>query len=232
TDYWICTEQTQRRKQDKEVSDNDFTPCDTWSSIRVLSSVKSCLLEDLSEEQFENFKFYLQEDDILPGRQSLRLATLEKANRTKTVNLMVQNYKRDGALEMTKEVLRKINRNDLVETCSSAPRGFKNEDNAGDKIKAQNQKQLMKKSQEISCKNQHQREPETLLQRLHLPDKHQQKLSPADFLKVGRPVNQEHETSEEDLAHAFLQRLMMLDYRARYIPVIQDSAEVSHSIQT
>uniref|UniRef100_A0A3B4UPB3 VLIG-type G domain-containing protein n=1 Tax=Seriola dumerili TaxID=41447 RepID=A0A3B4UPB3_SERDU len=68
---------------------------------------------------------------------------------------------------------------------------------------------------------------ETLLHRLHLQDK--QKLSPADFLKIGPPVKQDHETSEEDLAHTFLQRLMMLDYRARYIPVRQDRAEVSHS---
>ncbi|XP_074511541.1 interferon-induced very large GTPase 1-like [Sebastes fasciatus] len=68
-----------------------------------------------------------------------------------------------------------------------------------------------------------------MLGRLHLQDKHQQKLSPADFLKVGPPVKQDHDTSEKDLALTFLQRLMMLDYRARYIPVKQDSLEVSHS---
>ncbi|XP_071330444.1 interferon-induced very large GTPase 1-like isoform X2 [Trachinotus anak] len=64
---------------------------------------------------------------------------------------------------------------------------------------------------------------ETLFHRLQLQDK--QKLSPADFLKIGPPVKQDHETSEKDLAHAFLQRLMMLDYRARYIPVRQDSSK-------
>ncbi|XP_022620404.1 interferon-induced very large GTPase 1-like [Seriola dumerili] len=84
-----------------------------------------------------------------------------------------------------------------------------------------------KQSVKISEENQCQREMETLLHRLHLQDK--QNLSPADFLKIGPPVKQDHETSEEDLAHTFLQRLMMLDYRARYIPVRQDSAEVSHS---
>uniref|UniRef100_A0A3B4T2H3 VLIG-type G domain-containing protein n=1 Tax=Seriola dumerili TaxID=41447 RepID=A0A3B4T2H3_SERDU len=73
----------------------------------------------------------------------------------------------------------------------------------------------------------YQRDLETLLHRLHLQDK--QKLSPADFLKIVPPVKQDHETSEEDLAQTFLQRLMMLDYRARYIPVRQDRAEVSHS---
>ncbi|XP_022624718.1 interferon-induced very large GTPase 1-like isoform X2 [Seriola dumerili] len=88
-------------------------------------------------------------------------------------------------------------------------------------------KQSVKISEEINRKKQCQRETETLLHRLHLQDK--QNLSPADFLKIGPPVKQDHETSEEDLAHTFLQRLMMLDYRARYIPVRQDSAEVSHS---
>ncbi|XP_054464186.1 interferon-induced very large GTPase 1-like [Anoplopoma fimbria] len=69
----------------------------------------------------------------------------------------------------------------------------------------------------------------TLLGRLHLQGKQQQKFSPADFLKVGPPVKQEQDTSEKDVAHTFLQRLMMLDHRARYIPVRQDSLEVSHS---
>ncbi|KAL7377532.1 hypothetical protein ABVT39_001070 [Epinephelus coioides] len=89
--------------------------------------------------------------------------------------------------------------------------------------------QSVKTSEEINRKEQYQRETKTLLGRLHLQDKHQQKLSPADFLKVGPPVKQDHETSEKELAHTFLQRLMMLDYRARYIPVRQDSDEVTHS---
>ncbi|XP_049925919.1 interferon-induced very large GTPase 1-like isoform X3 [Epinephelus moara] len=90
-------------------------------------------------------------------------------------------------------------------------------------------KQSVKSSEEINRKEQYQRETETLLGRLHLQDKHQQKLSPADFVKVGPPVKQDHETSEKELAHTFLQRLMMLDYRARYIPVRHDSDEVTHS---
>ncbi|XP_023287389.1 interferon-induced very large GTPase 1-like isoform X2 [Seriola lalandi dorsalis] len=90
-----------------------------------------------------------------------------------------------------------------------------------------NKDKSVKISGEKNRNMEYQRELETLLHRLHLQDK--QKLSPADFLKIVPPVKQDHETSEEDLAHTFLQRLMMLDYRARYIPVRQDSAEVSHS---
>uniref|UniRef100_A0A3Q2WWH3 VLIG-type G domain-containing protein n=2 Tax=Haplochromis burtoni TaxID=8153 RepID=A0A3Q2WWH3_HAPBU len=65
--------------------------------------------------------------------------------------------------------------------------------------------------------------------RLNLQDKQTQKMSPADFLKIGPPVNQSHETSEKDLAYTFLQRMMMLDYRARYIPVRQDNPDVTPS---
>ncbi|XP_027141628.1 interferon-induced very large GTPase 1 isoform X3 [Larimichthys crocea] len=84
-------------------------------------------------------------------------------------------------------------------------------------------------SEEINKKKQHQRETEKLFGRLHLQDKRQQKFTPADFLKIGPPLKLEDDTCEKDLAHTFLQRLMMLDYRARYIPVRQDSPEVSLS---
>uniref|UniRef100_A0A3B4T2J3 Pyrin domain-containing protein n=1 Tax=Seriola dumerili TaxID=41447 RepID=A0A3B4T2J3_SERDU len=74
-------------------------------------------------EDFKRFKFFLRENDILKGRKTLRRADLEKADRLDTVDLMVQTYKRDEALEMTKDILRRINRNDLVEICSSAAEG-------------------------------------------------------------------------------------------------------------
>ncbi|XP_053194828.1 interferon-induced very large GTPase 1-like [Scomber japonicus] len=90
-------------------------------------------------------------------------------------------------------------------------------------------KQSVNISEEINRKKQHQTETETLLSRLHLQDKYEQKLTPADFLKISPPVKQQHDTSEKDLAHTFLQRLMMLDYRARYIPVKQDSPTGSYS---
>ncbi|XP_073351417.1 interferon-induced very large GTPase 1-like [Pagrus major] len=90
-------------------------------------------------------------------------------------------------------------------------------------------KQSEKISEETNMKKQYQSQTETLLGRLHLQDKHQQKFSPADFLQIGPPVKQDHATCEKDLAHTFLHRLMMLDYRARYIPVRPDSPEVSHS---
>lgn len=59
-----------------------------------------------------------------------------------------------------------------------------------------------------------------MLRRLNLQDRYQDKLTTADFLSIGSPATQQHELkTEKDLAHTFLHRLLMLDYRARYIPV-------------
>ncbi|KAM3598009.1 uncharacterized protein V6R79_012312 [Siganus canaliculatus] len=88
----------------------------------------------------------------------------------------------------------------------------------------------VKTSEETDRKKQ-QRETEKLLRRLHLQDKQQQKMTPADFLKISRPSKPNCDVSEQDVAHTFLHRLMMLDYRARYIPVKQDNPEVI-SVQT
>ncbi|XP_029912998.1 interferon-induced very large GTPase 1-like [Myripristis murdjan] len=86
----------------------------------------------------------------------------------------------------------------------------------------------MKNSEEITSAEQSQRDIEALLSRLRLDTyKNQQKLTLEHFLSLGPPVKQHHETSEQDLAQTFLQRLMMLDHRARYILVEQNSAEES-----
>ncbi|XP_051808923.1 interferon-induced very large GTPase 1-like isoform X2 [Acanthochromis polyacanthus] len=91
-----------------------------------------------------------------------------------------------------------------------------------------NKEKQEKVSEKINRKNQHQRETEALFGRLHLQDQQQQKWSSSDFLELGSSMKQQHEVSEKDLPHAFLHRLMMLDYRARYIPVRPDSSKVVH----
>ncbi|XP_030595640.1 interferon-induced very large GTPase 1-like [Archocentrus centrarchus] len=91
-----------------------------------------------------------------------------------------------------------------------------------------NMEMTTKVSEEIKKKKPCHRETETLLGRLHLEDRLDQKFPPAGFLQIHPPVKQHHVTSEKDLAHTFLQRLMMLDYRARYIPVTPDSPEGTH----
>ncbi|XP_029618686.1 interferon-induced very large GTPase 1 [Salmo trutta] len=68
---------------------------------------------------------------------------------------------------------------------------------------------------------------EELMCRLHLQDKYQDKLTTADFLNIGSSAQHRHEPQTENkLAHTFLQRLLMLDYRARYIPVRDENSEM------
>uniref|UniRef100_A0A147AYL8 Interferon-induced very large GTPase 1 n=1 Tax=Fundulus heteroclitus TaxID=8078 RepID=A0A147AYL8_FUNHE len=74
-----------------------------------------------------------------------------------------------------------------------------------------------------------QKETEKLLRRLQLQDPHQKMLSSENFVKISPPMKQTNEISEEDLACAFVQRLMMLDYRARYIPVQRENSDVNNS---
>ncbi|XP_071388902.1 NLR family CARD domain-containing protein 3-like [Centroberyx affinis] len=81
-------------------------------------------LEDLGDEEFKKFKWFLQQADILEGLPAIPKSRLEKADRQDTVDQMVQTYNQHS-LEVTKKVLMKINRNDLVQSLSntsSAPK--------------------------------------------------------------------------------------------------------------
>uniref|UniRef100_A0A8C4HDW4 Protein NLRC3 n=1 Tax=Dicentrarchus labrax TaxID=13489 RepID=A0A8C4HDW4_DICLA len=83
-------------------------------------------LENLKFKEFEDFKWYLKQPVILEGNKPIKESKLETAERRDTVDLMVNNYKLPGALKVTKMVLEKINRNDLVKSLpdtSSGPEG-------------------------------------------------------------------------------------------------------------
>ncbi|XP_071375297.1 NACHT, LRR and PYD domains-containing protein 3-like [Centroberyx affinis] len=90
--------------------------------------VKELLLEtlnDLGDEDFKSFRWFLQQGDILEGFPAIPKSQLEKADRLDTVDQMVQTYS-ENTLEVTKKVLMKINRNDLVQSLSnnsSGPKG-------------------------------------------------------------------------------------------------------------
>uniref|UniRef100_H3CFD2 Si:dkey-217f16.1 n=1 Tax=Tetraodon nigroviridis TaxID=99883 RepID=H3CFD2_TETNG len=66
---------------------------------------------------------------------------------------------------------------------------------------------------------------QNLLGRLCLEEKFRGKLTPADFLKILPPLKQEADTCEKDVALRFLQKLMLLDYTARYLPIRADSPD-------
>ncbi|XP_035856457.1 E3 ubiquitin-protein ligase TRIM39-like [Sander lucioperca] len=79
-------------------------------------------LEDLKEEEFKKFKWCLQQD-ILEGYQRIKESKLENVERQDTVDEMVKTYQLQGALKVTKKVLEKINRNDLVQSLPDTSSG-------------------------------------------------------------------------------------------------------------
>ncbi|XP_071388838.1 caspase b-like [Centroberyx affinis] len=69
-------------------------------------------LEDLGGEELKRFQWFLQQDDILEGFPAIKKSKVENADREDTVDQMVQTFNKN-TLEVTKKVLKKINRNDL-----------------------------------------------------------------------------------------------------------------------
>ncbi|GAA6215420.1 NACHT, LRR and PYD domains-containing protein 12-like [Lates japonicus] len=90
-----------------------------------MTSLKETLwvtLEDLKEEEFKQLKWLLHQVDImhtviphLEVYPAIPMTKLERADRQDTVAQLVQIYGPYGALEVTRKVLIKIKRNDLVQ---------------------------------------------------------------------------------------------------------------------
>ncbi|XP_035516030.1 NACHT, LRR and PYD domains-containing protein 6-like [Morone saxatilis] len=72
-------------------------------------------LDDLGEDDFKRFKWFLK-DERLKDSSTIPWNKLEKAKTWETVDLMIQTYTLPGAVEVTKQVLKKINRNDLLQS--------------------------------------------------------------------------------------------------------------------
>ncbi|XP_067353071.1 NLR family CARD domain-containing protein 3-like [Channa argus] len=80
-------------------------------------------LEDLGDEEFNKFKWFLQQPDILQGFPTIKKGRLQTTTRWDTVDLMVQTYRLPVAVEVTRKILERINRNDLVQSlCDSSSR--------------------------------------------------------------------------------------------------------------
>ncbi|KAM9313769.1 NACHT, LRR and PYD domains-containing protein 3-like isoform 1-T2 [Pholidichthys leucotaenia] len=82
-------------------------------------------LDDLDDEEFEKFKWFLQQDDILLDLPTIKKSRLQTTNRLSTVDLMTQTYGFPAAEEVTRKVLERIPRNDLLQRFSGR------EDDAG-----------------------------------------------------------------------------------------------------
>lgn len=93
----------------------------------MMTSVKELLLEtleDLGDEELKIFKWFLQQAEVLEDFPAIPKSHLEKADRLDTLDLIVQAYN-EQSVEVTKKVLTKINRNDLVQHFSNVSSGPK-----------------------------------------------------------------------------------------------------------
>ncbi|KAJ7987798.1 hypothetical protein DPEC_G00330250 [Dallia pectoralis] len=71
-------------------------------------------LEELVEDEVKRFKWHLAEG-VLEGFPHIPKSQLEKADRQDTVDKMVKTYGYERAVDISLEILRKMNQNDLVE---------------------------------------------------------------------------------------------------------------------
>ncbi|XP_044229444.1 NACHT, LRR and PYD domains-containing protein 12-like [Thunnus albacares] len=81
------------------------------------------ILEDLNDDDFKNFKWHLKKYEKVGDIPPIKENKLSKADRPDTVDLMVQKYEFAGAVEVIKNILKKISRNDLVRNISSGAEG-------------------------------------------------------------------------------------------------------------
>ncbi|XP_029903843.1 NACHT, LRR and PYD domains-containing protein 3-like, partial [Myripristis murdjan] len=80
------------------------------------------VLKDLVEDDLKEFQWFLQDPEIMKPFPAVPKSKLEKVDRLDTVDLMVQTYGKD-TVEVTKKVLSKMNKNDLVQRLSGTSSG-------------------------------------------------------------------------------------------------------------
>ena len=72
------------------------------------------ILEDLSEEEFRKFQWFLQQAEDLKEFPAIPRCKLENADRMTTVSELIETYSKN-AVEVTIKVLKKIRKNDLMQ---------------------------------------------------------------------------------------------------------------------
>ncbi|XP_074472435.1 protein NLRC3-like isoform X1 [Sebastes fasciatus] len=125
----------ERRAAVKETAEPDFLQfndlaCEAVGGKRgKMETPKEALLrtlKDLGGEDFREFKWYLQQSEVLEGFPAIPKSELETAERVVTVDQMFLTYS-INTINVTKFVLVKMNQNDLVEKLSkiiSEPAGI------------------------------------------------------------------------------------------------------------
>ncbi|KAM7367370.1 hypothetical protein PAMP_015276 [Pampus punctatissimus] len=81
-------------------------------------------LQELNCNDFKDFKWLLNQDNIMEDFPGIPKAQLEKADRHETVDLMVQTYEEYRVLRVTMKILKEMNMNDLVQRLRNSCSGL------------------------------------------------------------------------------------------------------------
>ncbi|XP_051797608.1 NACHT, LRR and PYD domains-containing protein 14-like isoform X2 [Acanthochromis polyacanthus] len=81
------------------------------------------ILEDLDDDELSRFHWFMQQPNNVQGLPAIKKSQLQTLDRCKTVDVMVQTCKDCGAVQMTRVVLQKISRNDLLQRFPASSSG-------------------------------------------------------------------------------------------------------------
>uniref|UniRef100_A0A8C4HCX5 Pyrin domain-containing protein n=1 Tax=Dicentrarchus labrax TaxID=13489 RepID=A0A8C4HCX5_DICLA len=112
-------------------------------------------LQQLKDDEFKKFKWFLKQEDVSEGDSGISVAQLENADRQDTVDLMAQKYGDTGAIKETMKVLEKISRNDLVPSLQNScldPKGKLGEGKTGSQTGKKNSKTKNQEKKHLEVK--------------------------------------------------------------------------------
>uniref|UniRef100_A0A3Q1CD35 B30.2/SPRY domain-containing protein n=1 Tax=Amphiprion ocellaris TaxID=80972 RepID=A0A3Q1CD35_AMPOC len=84
----------------------------------MTSEVLLNILDDLDDDQLSTFQWFLQQPNNVQGLPAITKSRLQTLDRCKTVDVMVETYGLQRAVQVTRVVLEKISRNDLLQRSS------------------------------------------------------------------------------------------------------------------
>uniref|UniRef100_A0AAQ5Y1C2 NACHT domain-containing protein n=2 Tax=Amphiprion ocellaris TaxID=80972 RepID=A0AAQ5Y1C2_AMPOC len=89
----------------------------------MTSEVLLNILDDLDDDQLSLFQWFLQKPNNVQGLPAITKSRLQTVDRCKTVDVMVETYGLQRAMQVTRVVLEKIHRNDLLQKFPASSSG-------------------------------------------------------------------------------------------------------------
>uniref|UniRef100_A0AAQ5Y6G9 B30.2/SPRY domain-containing protein n=1 Tax=Amphiprion ocellaris TaxID=80972 RepID=A0AAQ5Y6G9_AMPOC len=89
----------------------------------MTSEVLLNILDDLDDDQLSKFQWFLQKPNNVQGLPAITKSRLQTLDRCKTVDVMVETYGLQRAVQVTRVVLEKISRNDLLQRFPASSSG-------------------------------------------------------------------------------------------------------------